>query len=195
MIWLSCSIWILYIYLPFNPQEWLACISPCSIALTCHENKGNYHQFNKLFNVKQILVSSTIGNVLGRVWGKYILMLGCTGFNQAMFWWCLFVCLLFVLHRSILYCFSLTFSFCFATIFRNVLMWIFCTIRLFANYAIMENWGHWDIKISITRALFEIKTKRSVRFSLSWVPCKLCFDDVCLFSFPSFFIDSYAVFL
>ena len=59
--------------------------------------------------------------------------------------------------------------------FCNVLICIFRTIQLFANY-----WKIGAIEISMSLflgALFEIKTKRSARFSLSWVPCKFDFEN------------------
>ena len=84
---------------------------------------------------------------------------------QAMFWWCLFVFLSLVFHRF-LRCVSLTFSFCFATIF--VMSWSVYFL-LFNYLLIIEKLGHWDIHVTILRSAIWDKNKTfcSIFFVLS----------------------------
>ena len=56
---------------PLIPKSDWNLISPYNITTeshTCHENKGNDHQLKKLFIVRQILLVSTLVNVLKTVW-------------------------------------------------------------------------------------------------------------------------------
>ena len=68
---------------PFDPWEWL--VSNFSlqyhhwIAHEGHENKAHDQQLKKLLIVRQILLDSALGNTLGTVWRRCILMLECKG--------------------------------------------------------------------------------------------------------------------
>ena len=72
---------------PFNhltPMSDSHLISPYIITTELNSNIGNDHQVKKLLIVKQILIVSTVENVMRTVWRMYILILGCKGLTPSL---------------------------------------------------------------------------------------------------------------
>ena len=73
----------------FNPLQWLACmhlispysITPASNIQVMRKKEMITNSTREALDYKQILLVSTLGNVLRTVWRICILMLGCKGFT------------------------------------------------------------------------------------------------------------------